>query len=477
MSITPYPHQFDFINEIRESFKTHRAVLGCAATGFGKTVVSSYIAQAAVAKGNRVIFTVHRDNLISQTSNTFTEFGIPHGFIAAGMSYDRTALVHVASIETLKRRLDRIEAPALLVVDECHLAMAAGWQQVIDYFKSKGTRVLGNSGSPERLDGKPLDNLFDTMVEGPTVRWLMDNGFLSDYRYYAPSVPDLSKIGKQMGDYNKKQLGEKMDTPKLVGDAVDHYKRLAMGKRTVCFCINVAHSQHMAEAFTRAGVPAAHIDANTPKAERRRILNDFADGKILVLCNVELVTTGFDLSAQVGRDVPVEAVILLRPTMSLALFLQMVGRALRRKPYPAIIIDHAACSQRHGFPDDEREWDLKGRKKAGKKADNDNAPPPPYTCVHCFQQMRRPVPQDCPYCGKRLAPDAHDKAQEIKALDAELVEVDAAMKQQMRAKRLQEEREADSLGALVRLGQQRGYKYPTAWAQKRWSHKHQRRSA
>lgn len=456
--ITPFEHQFDFINSIRDAFRDHQSVMGCAATGFGKTVVSAYIAQSASQRGKRVIFTVHRDNLISQTSNTFKEFGIPHGFIAAGMPYHRNILVQVASIDTLKRRLDKIEAPDLLVIDEAHLAMAAGWKLVADHYRKQGTKVLGNSGSPQRLDGKPLSDLFDTMVQGPSPRWLMDHGYLSDYKYFAPGTPSMKGVGKQMGDYNKKQAGEVMDKPKLIGDVVTHYKKIAAGKRTVCFCINVAHSQHTVEAFNLSGVPAAHIDSETPTSERKRILNDFADGKIMVLSNVELVTTGFDLSAQVGRDVPVEAVILCRPTMSLALYLQMVGRALRRKPYPAIILDHAGNSLRHGFPDDEREWSLDGC--TSNKAANDNGPPPPVTCDGCFQQMRRPTPPNCPHCGKRMIAEA--KAVEV--AEGELKEVTREEKEAMRQQRKREENEAKTLDQLVALAQRRGYPNPQGWA-------------
>lgn len=458
--IQPYAHQFEFIDSIRQAFRTHRSVMGCAATGFGKTVVSSYIADAARAKGSRVVFTVHRDNLVQQTSKTFHEFRIAHGFIVAGMPYDPRQLVQIASIATLQRRLDKVEVPDLLVVDEAHLAMAKGWKTVVDYFMERGARVLGNSATPQRLDGKPLNDLFQTMVHGPSVRWLMDNGYLSDYRYFAPSTPDLTGVKTQMGDFNQRQAGEVMDRPKIIGDVVEHWIKLASGLRTVCFCMNVNHSLHTVEAFKASGVPAAHIDASTSHADRRRILNDFADGRILVLCNVELVTTGFDLSAQVGRDVPVEAVILTRPTQSLALFLQMVGRALRKKPYPAIILDHAGNSQRHGFPDDDRDWDLEGREKT-KRAANDNAPPPPVTCGGCFMQVKRPAPAACPHCG---APLVVVEAKPVKVGDGELVEVTDKEKAELRRQRAFEQSQAKTLDELVALAVKKGYKNPMGWA-------------
>ncbi|MGO4521155.1 DEAD/DEAH box helicase family protein [Dyella sp. 2RAF44] len=452
-----------FVRDIKTALETSQSVMGQAPTGFGKTVVTSYITRSAYQNGKRVTFAVHRDNLITQSSGTFEQFGIPHGFIASGRSYNRNALVNVAGIDTLKRRLDVVVPPDYLIIDEAHLAMAAGWQIVVDYYKARGAKIIGNSATPQRLDGKPLSNLFDELVLGPEVRWLMDEGHLSDYRYFAPDVPDMSSIRKQMGDFNQKGAGDVMDRPKLIGSVVSHYKQLAMGKRAICFCMNVNHSQHTVAEFQANGVSAAHIDGNTPPGERRRILNDFADGKILVLCNVELVTTGFDLSAQVGRDVPVECVILCRPTMSLALFLQMVGRALRKKPYPAIILDHAGNSARHGFPDDPRVWDLEGT-EAGQNGGREG-PPPPLTCGNCFMQIRRPAPPCCPNCKQRLTPEAKP----VEVGEGQLIEVTADMKAAIRRQRQDEEREAKTLGALVALAAQRGYANPQKWAFQKWS--------
>lgn len=462
------PDQIEFVQGLRDAMRSHQAVMGCAATGFGKTVVSAYITQSALAKGKRVIFSVHRKELIQQTSATFTAFGIPHGFIVSGRPYSSRDLVHIASIDTLRNKLGVVENPDLFVIDEAHMAMAAGWHKCASHFRQNGARVLGNSGSPSRLDGKPLADLFDFMVEAPPTRWLMDHGHLSEYRYFAPSRPDLSKVTKRMGDYAKNELGEVMDRPKLTGDVVDHYRRLADGMRAVAFCVNVAHSQHIAQAFNSAGIPAAHIDGGTPQAERKRIIADFADGRVKVLCNVELVTTGFDLSAQVGRDVPVEACILIRPTMSLALYLQMVGRALRKKPYPAVIIDHAGNVFRHGFPDDPREWSLEGKQASGRKAANDNVPPPPVICEGCFNAIRRPLPPACPHCGKSLVA----QAKEIEVAEGELQEQTEADKRAIREQRKREEMACRTLDDWLGLAAKRKYEYPTQWAEKRFALRH-----
>jgi len=186
------------------------------------------------------------------------------------------------------------------------------------------------------------------------------------------------------------------------------------------------------------------------------------------LSNVELVTTGFDLSALVGRDVPVECVILCRPTMSLALFLQMVGRALRRKTYPAIILDHAGNSERHGFPDDEREWNLNGEVKT--KGAPPEGLPPPVTCGGCFRQLKRPVPENCPHCKKRLV----TPTKPVEVGEGTLIKVTDDIKAALRDKRKREDYEAKTLMELVALGAARGYASPQTWAFKKWSNSRSR---
>lgn len=369
--------------------------MGQAATGFGKTVVSAFIAQSAQTKGKRVIFTVHRKNLIRQTEGAFRQFGIQFGYIAAGVSYDPHETVHIASIETLRRRIKQVKIPDLLVVDEAHMAASESWAEVVLYFREHGTKILGNSATPTRLDGKSLGDLFETIVAGPPTRWLMDNGFLSDYIAYAPGTPDLTEVHSTAGDYNHGELSEAMDKPSITGDAADHYKRIAPGTLAIAYCCSIRHSTDVAQYLNAAGIPSAHIDGKTPEGELQRIIRAFADRQILVLCNVELITTGFDLSAQVGREVAVETIISLRPTQSETLHLQMVGRGLRRKPRPAILLDHAGNMLRHGLPDEEREWSLTGRKKPARS--NSVSEVRIRECERCYR-VHAPAPI-CPYCG------------------------------------------------------------------------------
>lgn len=460
------PDQQQFIAQIRDSLRVHRSVLGVAPTGFGKTVVTAHIIQKSIAAGMRCIMTVHRNELLEQTAKTFDRMGIHHGRIAAGYPYDRTMVAHIASIDTLRRRLDHVEPPKILIVDECHLARADGWQRVIEHYTQRGCLIVGNSGSPRRLDGKSLGSLFKSMVIGPSVADLIAEGHLSRFRYFAPSTPDVSAVKRQRGDYDRGELQALLDTAKIRGDIVEHWKKYAYGKRTICFTCSHQHSDDIIAEFRSHGIAAESIGANTPHARRRELINAFADGTLPILCNVELITTGFDLAAQVDRDVTVEALILARATQSEALIRQMWGRALRRKPQPAIILDHAGNSAIHGWPDDPVEWSLDDDDK--KKRESKILAPA--TCSHCFCQSRRPLGLVCDHCGtpwprQSAAPIAVDTSTELK-------EIDEQQRIQQRNEKKREESQCRTLEDFQRLGERRGYK--PGWAAHRFAARSQR---
>jgi len=466
MQINLRSYQSDMIGGARDALRTHRSILLQAPTGAGKTVLASFMIGQTAARSESAWFLCHRAELVDGTSKTFSKFGIPHGVICAGYPGDLRQPVQVCSIDTLKGRLAMLKPPKLAVIDECHHAGAAGWTRIIEWLREAGSYIVGLSATPKRLDGRGLDDLFDFLVPGPQVSWLIENGHLSRYRVFAPSMPDMKGVRRSMGDFSRAEAAEKMDKPKLTGDIISHWRKYAEGMRTVAFAVNVAHSNHLAESFTRAGIPAAHLDGGTPKAERKRIIADYADGRIQVLTNVDLFGEGFDLSSIAQRDVTIDAVIQARPTQSLSLHLQQVGRALRPQPGKvAIILDHAGNAMRHGLPDDEREWGLEGEQKKGRQAANDNEAPPPHICVQCFNAIKRPLPPACPHCGKRL----QIEAKEIEVGDGDLVEIGEKEKEQLRRIRAKEQADAKTLEELVTLGQRRGYKAPMAWAQKVYS--------
>ena len=454
-----FDDQEEFVSLLRQAIRDgNDSVLGVASTGFGKTVVSAYIAREALRRGKTVWFVCHLKNLLFQTSKAFWQLGIEHGVIAAGKCRSRVP-AQVATIGTLVRRMDDLEAPDLLIVDEAHLAMASSWVKVIEWAKDRGSKIMGNSATPERLDGKGLGYLFDTMVEARPMSYLIKNGRLSDYIIYAPpTAVDVSKIKTRAGDYASNELEEAVDKPVLIGDAAAHWKKYANGKRTICYCVSIKHSKHVVAGFNARGIPAAHVDGETPQNELKDVIAKFADGYYKVLSNVQLMTTGFDLSAQVGRDVPIEACILLRPTQSVSLYMQMVGRALRMKPYPAVILDHAGCAFRHGLPDDDREWSLEGKKKGKRKAQDEQPSLNVTQCpAPCFTIFRK-VEGACPKCGRAV--DGGGR-RELEVVDGELERIDTDM---LRKQRKKEQGAARTLKELVALGMRRGMNKPGAWA-------------
>ena len=454
-------YQVPAIDDLRAAMRKYRRVLLQLPTGGGKTAIASYLAQEIKAAGRRVYFNVHRAELIEQTSRTWAKYGIDHGFIAANRPRTQ-ALASVCSIDTLKNRLLTTPEPDFVIWDEAQHLGAAGWQMVMDAWQR--ARHIGLSATPWRLDGSGLGRQFEFMVQGPSPAWLIGNGFLSTYEIFSPNPPDMKGARKDReGDFTKRDASARMDMPKRTGDIVQHWRRYANGMRTIAFAINRADSQLIVERFNANGIPAAHLDGDTPDAERARIIQDFAAGRILVLSNVALFGEGFDLAAIAQADVTIDCLIDAAPTQSLSAVLQRWGRVLRPKDYAAVILDHAGNSNRHGFPDDEREWTLDDREKSGKGGKVADGPPPPYTCK-CFRQIRRPLPDKCPHCDVSLIPDVKP----VEEGEGELQRRTAADKAAIRAQLKREENDAKSLHDLIALANRRGYANPTGWAFKKF---------
>lgn len=451
-----FDDQKEFVDKLREALRSgYKSILGVASPAFGKTVVAGHIIAQARAKSDASAwFLVHRKNLLRQTSKSFWQAKIQHGLLTSGRM--RTIdPIQVGTIGTVFSRLKTLKPPTVLFVDEAHLAGGRMFETVIQWAREAGSIVIGLTGTPRRLDGKPLGQQFQVMVEAKPTAWLIEQGRLSRYRYYAaPHAPDLTGVKKQAGDYNRDQLAEAMGKRVITGDAIAHWKKYAAGMRTVIYCCNVKHSRHTAEAFTAAGIPTVHVDADTTDAELREACEGLASGKYLAMSNCELVIEGFDLSMQAGADVTLECCILLRPTESEARYLQMVFRALRRKPRPAIILDHAGCALRHGFPDDERVWSLDGQETKQRKKNDDEVKAK--QCSKCYFVFR-PGPSNCPACGESLTGDAR----KIEVVDGDLVEVDIAA---MRREQKREQGSARTLADLVALGMRRGQARPAEWA-------------
>lgn len=443
------PDQMKAVSDMREALREHQSILFRGPTGMGKTVVASYMAQQATLRRKRVIFGVHRVELALQTAKTFDQFGIKYGFIAAGRPANPFAIAQIASADTLRNRPELLNGTSLFVPDESHLWASRTRADLIQAAKDAGAKVVGLSATPQRLDGKPL-SMFDAIVEGPSESWLIEQGHLSGYRAYAPVRPDLSGIGSRMGDYVPSELEDRFDKPAIHGDAIEAWRKYASGKRTMVFAISRQHGQHVTDAYNAAGIPAVYIDGATPHNERRNRIEAFANGSALILVSINLAIEGFDLSAQVGRDVPVQCVQLLNPTKSLPRARQMMGRALRKKPDDAIILDHVNIimhsdgTVNHGFPDDDHKWSLEGRR--GKAQDG----VPSFDvklCESCFGSYRAAL-FACPYCSsERIV-----KPRKVEEIEGELAEI------QRQAKQRTETRQARDIDMVAKLAVERGYK-------------------
>ncbi len=448
MTFSLRPYQQDIIDETRTALRTSSSVLIQSATGSGKTNLATYMIGRATERGRRAWFVCHRDFLLTQTAATFDQIGVPYGYIAAGREFNPYRQVQIASIDTLRRRLDRLtdHAPDFVVIDEAHHVAASTWMAVHRWIDQSGgsagrrPNFVGLSATPARLDGRGLGAFFQSMVRGPSVAWLIERGFLSTYRAFAPAAPSLTGIHPRAGDYARGELAAVMDTDQIAGNIVGTYKEHAHGKRAIYFAVSVEHSKHIAAAFCAAGVAARHLDASSSAVERMAAAQDLAEERLRTIVNVDLFGEGFDLSAQIGRDVPIECIGDCAPTQSLSKFMQRFGRLLRPKLEPGIYLDHAGNCMRHGLPDDEREWTLEGR-EGGKRVGG--YVPAVCRCSNCYAVF--PPRATCPYCSSVVP----NRPREITEVAVDMAEVQADV---LRAMRKGEQRQAASKGWIVKVG-------------------------
>ncbi len=462
--ISLFPHQEELRVKLRVALRTSSAVLAYSPTGSGKTVLAAELIRILLAAGKRTIFAVHRTDLLRQTAGTFDQFEIPYSYIAAGYHHNIYRKVNIASIPTLQNRLGKYPADYVFV-DEAHLSASGGWAKTINHYKASGAKIIGLTGSPERLDGKPLGDVWDTMVLGPSTRWLIENGFLSRYRAFAPAGVDLSAVHTRSGDYVASEIDEIMAGKAVLSGAVRHWRRLAAGKRTIAFAPSIARSEQLAAEFRANGIMAVHVDGNTAMPDRMAAFEGFADRQIDVLVNCLLWTEGFDLAAQVGRPATIECVLDYSPTQSVARHLQKHGRGLRADDDPHVLLDLVGGFSRLGLPDDEREWSLDGARNGKRKAEQKEHV---RQCPQCFA-AHQPAPK-CPECGHVYVVEGR----KIAEVEGDLVEIDPDL---VRRQRVVEQSRARSLDDLVKLATARGYKSPAKWAARIYTYRQAKQGA
>jgi len=413
-------YQHDLVVGVKAAWSRVRNVLAVSATGSGKTVV---VASLIADEPGASCFIAHRTELVSQASIALAREGIVHRVIGPdslrrncaaihvaefGRSfYDPNARTAVAGVDTLVRLPESDpwrHQVRLWVCDEAHHLLEQNkWGTAVTLFPN--ARGLGVTATPMRADGKGLgrhaDGLIDEMVVGPPMRQLIDEGWLTRYRVFAPpSDLDLTAVAvSASGDYSPEPLRKAVHRSHIVGDVVAHYLRIARGKLGMTFCVDVEGATETAEAFRAAGIPAEVISGKTPELERAAIMRRFRSRQVLQIVSVDILGEGTDVPA-------VEVVSMARPTQSYGLYVQQFGRGLRLmdgKEF-ALIIDHVGNVQRHGLPDAPRRWSLDRRER---RAAGPRDAIPLRTCLNtdCVSVYERLLPA-CPFCGTVAPPPA-----------------------------------------------------------------------
>lgn len=429
-------YQFDLYKKTVEAFKQgfHKPLV-VAPCGAGK----SYLFAEMIRKTNgEVLVLTHRQELKQQHEELFHKLGITNA--------------RVAMVLTEVNHLGEYPAPALIAADEAHLSRSNSWMKIVQHYN---TWTVGFTATPVRLDGKPLGDVYDTLIEGVDVKWLIENNRLAPYEYYAPTLVETDGLRKVAGDYVVSDLEKLMNERAIYGNVVNCYKRFAPGEQSICYCVSVEHARATARAFNSAGISAEFLSAATPPKQRRKILDDFRSGVFKTLCNIGIISEGVSIDE-------VTCCMLLRPTESVALGIQQMMRCMRYLPgKTAKIIDFVANYTRVGLPDDKREWSL-GEPLKRKKQLNENGDFYIRSCPECFMTFKTaPV---CPFCGATYPLHPREiKAREEVELRRITAEETARVEEEKKKAR-REQGKADSFEALVQLGKERGYKNPAFWA-------------
>jgi len=390
----------------------------------------------ATSKKNHVLFLIHRKEILDQIEKTLISNNVDMDFVELGM------------VQTIVKRLERTKKPKMIVIDESHHILSKSYRKIIDFFS--GSLIVSFTATPVRLNGSGLGDVNDILIEEVSAEWLIENGFLSPYKYYAPKLidTDLLKISS-LQEFSSGSIDKAMDSKMIYGDVVKHYKKLADGEQAIVYCHNVAASNFAKEEFKNHGIIAEHIDAKTRKNERNEIITKFRNREIQVLTNVDLIGEGFDVP-------DCSTVIMLRPTQSLSLFIQQSMRGMRFKPgKTSIIIDHVGNAHRHGLPDTERQWSLNGGKKSSGAAEIKIK-----SCMNCFA-VYPSLQAECPECGhkpevKQIKDYEVDKSAELQ----EITKDDIDIKLDFR-----EPSDCKNMGELYELAKNRRYKRGWAWHQ------------
>lgn len=426
------------MNKTRKAYiDGYKAPCIVAPCGAGKSIMIAEIAKMTTKKGNRVLFLVHRKELLDQIQKTFETIGINFELVTFGM------------VMTIVNKLDKLPKPSLIITDENHHGLAASYKKIYDYYSD--VLRLGFTATPIRLNGSGLGDVNDLLIEEVSVSWLIEHKRLAPYEYYAPKLINTEELKKaSTGDFTKQSMDKAVKNT-IYGDVIKHYEMLAKNEQAIVYCHSIEASKHTADIFNQAGYKAVHIDAKTPKKERELMIQQFREKDIKLLCNVDLIGEGFDVP-------DCTTVIMLRPTKSLSLFIQQSMRGMRYKPNKkAIIIDHVGNVNQFGLPDTERKWTLTAKKKTNTESDI-----PVVQCKKCFGAYEQNLDRLCPYCGfkqpieakeSKLEKDESQNLEKVNKSDFKIV-MD-----------FRKPSDCSSLKELQELAKNKGYKPGWAWYQ------------
>jgi len=427
--VTLREYQVKAIENIQAAYRQkYKAPCLVAPCGAGKSVIVAEMAKRTAERKNRVLFLVHRQELCEQIENTFKWWGVDMEYVQIGM------------VQTITRRLKSTLEPKLIITDENHHCLATTYKKIYNFFPD--AFKIGVTATPVRLDGSGLKAVNDVLVNTVSCKWLIKNNFLAPYKYFAPELVDFSKLKTKRGEFVVGEVDELINQKVICGNAIAHYKKICDGKKAICYCASIAHSQRMAEEFNEVGIPAIHIDGETPKNQRKEAIDKFRNGEIKILCNVDLISEGFDVP-------DCEVAILLRPTQSLTLFIQQSMRCMRYQPgKTAIILDHVGNNKRHGLPDADRVWTLDGIDKKDKKASEVKI----RQCPECYFTFEST--SICPNCGCQ---SGQGERSPLKEVDGDLKEITGIVID------YSEPEDCKTYKELQELGRRRGYKPGWAW--------------
>ena len=353
------PYQFESKLEIYKAWEHSPSIMFQMPTGTGKTRLFSSIIKdiqkLSVSKRERIgiLVLVHRTELIEQIHETLLfKYGVSHGIIKSGYEEDHTMPVQIASVQSLTRMIEQWKNKSFsyIIIDEAHHALAKTYRKICNAYHD--ARVLGVTATPYRLSGESFRDLFGKLIVSQSVSKFIEQGYLSQYNYYSikqsssiqHEIDEINEFGSD-GDYSEQALIRVCDKDHIRAELVKAYKQYALGKKGIIYTINCAHNEHVCNEFKKIGLRIVAIDGKTPNEKRKQYVSDFRAGNIDIICNVNIFSEGFDCP-------DIEFIQLARPTLSLALYLQQVGRALRphARKNEAIIIDNVGLYNRFGIP-------------------------------------------------------------------------------------------------------------------------------